>query len=187
MSEYEKMISGEMYRANDPELIQLRGNVRTMLEELNRSLHDVRIGERLERCSRIFGKVGKGLWMQPPFYCDYGKNIELGDNVYFNYNCVVLDVAKVTIGSNVLFGPNVQIYTANHPLDHQQRRDGLEFGKPITIGNDVWIGGGVILCPGVNIGDRSVIAAGAVVTKDVPADVMVGGNPAQVIKQLTGA
>lgn len=184
MTEYEKMISGELYNAGDAELVRMRAEVRSLLTELNRALQDVKSGERLELCQKIFGKTGKGLWLQPPFYCDYGKNIELGENVYFNFNCVILDVAKVVIGSNVLFGPNVQIYTAGHPLDAQSRRQGHEFGKSIRIGNDVWVGGHAVLCPGITIGDESIIAAGAVVTKDVPPRVVAGGNPARILKEL---
>lgn len=187
LTEYQKMISGELYNANDAELTRMRNDVRELLTRLNQSLQDVRSqyqNERVELCTKLFGKVGKGLWLQPPFYCDYGKNIELGDNVYFNFNCVLLDVAKIIIGSNTLLGPNVQIYTAGHPLDPKLRREGQEFGKTIRIGDDVWIGGSAILCPGVTIGDRSIIAAGSIVTKDVPPDTVVGGNPAKIIKSL---
>jgi maltose O-acetyltransferase len=130
---------------------------------------------------------GTGLWIQPPFYCDYGTNIKVGDKVFFNFNCVVLDVAQVTVGSRTLFGPNVQIYTATHPLDHAERATGLEYAKPITIGSDVWVGGNVVICPGVNIGDRSVIGAGSVVTNDIPADVIAAGNPCRVIRPVEKA
>jgi maltose O-acetyltransferase len=123
-------------------------------------------------------------WIQPPFYCDYGSNIVLGEKVFFNFNCVVLDVMKVKIGSRSMFGPNVQIYTATHPLDHRERAGGLEFAKPVSIGEDVWIGGSAVICPGVQIGDRSVIGAGSVVTKDIPADVFAAGNPCKVIRVL---
>ncbi len=184
MTEYEKMISGELYNANDAELVHMRQEVRELLSKLNSSVQDIRSGERLILCKQLFGKVGTGFWLQPPFYCDYGKNIELGENVFLNFNCVILDVAKVVIGSNTLIGPNVQIYTAGHPLNQELRRQGQEFGKAITIGNDVWIGGSAILCPGITVGDRSVIAAGAVVTKDVPADVVIGGNPAKIINVI---
>lgn len=185
MTEYEKMIQGQLYSANDPELIRMRQEARTLLKQLNESVQDIKNGERLELCSRLFGKVGKGIWLQPPFYCDYGKNIELGEHVFFNFNCVVLDVAKVIIGSHVLVGPNAQIYTASHPLDAGKRRQGLEFGKPVIIGDDVWIGGSAVICPGVTIGEKSIIAAGAVVTKDVPPFAIVGGNPARVIRETS--
>jgi maltose O-acetyltransferase len=121
--------------------------------------------------------------MQPPFFCDYGANIELGERVFFNFNCVVLDVCPVRIGAYTLFGPNVQIYTPMHPFDAALRRS-QEFGKPVTIGADVWVGGGAIILPGVRISDRAVIGAGSVVTRDIPADVFAAGNPCRVIRQL---
>ena len=123
-------------------------------------------------------------FITPPFYCDYGTNIRLGKKVYFNFNCVVLDVLPVTIGDRTLIGPAVQIYTATHPLDADERRSGLEGGAAVTIGDDVWIGGGAIICPGVTIGDRSVIGAGSVVTRSIPADVVAAGNPCRVIRTL---
>lgn len=132
----------------------------------------------------LMPNAGKDLWIQPPFYCDYGYNIEAGEKVFFNFNCVVLDVMKVSIGSRTLFGPNVQIYTATHPINFKERAIGLEYAKPITIGEDVWIGGSVIICPGVTIGDRVVIGAGSVVTKDIPADVFAAGNPCRVIRKI---
>lgn len=184
MSEYEKMISGELYSANDAELVSMRREARDLLNRINSSAQDIKEGERLDLCRQLFGKAGKGLWLQPPFYCDYGRNIEFGENVFLNFNCVFLDVAKIVIGSNVMFGPNVQIYTATHPLDAVTRREGLELGKTITIGNDVWIGGHSVICPGVTIGDESVVAAGSVAVKDVPPKVVVGGNPAKIIKEL---
>lgn len=184
MTEYEKMISGQLYKANDAQLVEMRKRARDMLFKINASLQDIKDGERLSLCLSLFGKTGKGLWLQTPFYCDYGTNIELGDNVYFNFNCVVLDVAPVKVGSNVLVGPSVQIYTAGHPLDPQARKDGQEFGKPIMIGDNVWIGGAAILCPGVTIGKNSIVAAGAVVTKDVPPNAVVGGNPAKIIREI---
>jgi len=122
--------------------------------------------------------------MQRPFFCDYGTNIELGRKVFFNFNCVVLDVTPVRIGDHTLFGPEVLIYTATHPLDAEVRRAGLEFAKPVEIGADVWVGGGAIICPGVRIGARAVIGAGSVVTRDIPDDVFAAGNPCRVIRPL---
>jgi maltose O-acetyltransferase len=119
-----------------------------------------------------------------PFYCDYGTNMKVGEKAFFNFNRVVLDVAQVTIGDRTLFGPNVQIYTATHPMNFRERASGLEFAKPITIGKDVWIGGSVVICPGVSIGDRTVIGAGSVVTKDIPSDIFAAGNPCKVIRDL---
>ena len=122
--------------------------------------------------------------LQAPFYCDYGSNITTGENVYFNFNCVVLDVAPVHIGSNTFFAPGVHIYTATHPLNAKERVSGLEFGKPVSIGDNVWVGGGAIINPGVSIGDNAVIGSGSVVTRDVPANVIVAGNPAKFIKEV---
>ena len=131
----------------------------------------------------LFGSCGAGVWLQPPFYCDYGSNIHLGEKVYFNFNCVLLDVCEIRIGARSLFAPAVQIYTATHPLDFELRKT-RELGKPVTIGSDVWVGGGAIICPGVTIGDKSVIGAGSVVTKDIPAGVLAVGNPCRVIREL---
>jgi len=187
MTEYEKMIAGELYNGLDLELTLMRRRTRELLGSINRSCQDLKEGvEGFERLKDLFGAFGPGLWLQPPFYCDYGKNIALGERVYFNFNCVVLDVAKVTIGSGTLIAPNVQIYTAGHPLDWRKRKEGLEFGKPISIGEEVWIGGSSVICPGVSIGSKSIIAAGAVVTKDVPEGMIVGGNPAKIIKPAPG-
>jgi maltose O-acetyltransferase len=132
----------------------------------------------------LFAAGGASAWIQPPFYCDYGTNIELGERVYFNFNCVVLDVCSVRIGSFTLFGPAVQIYTATHPLNAEQRRR-EESGKPVDIGDDVWVGGGAIILPGVRIGSRSVIGAGSVVTRDVPEGVVAAGNPCRVIRAIS--
>jgi maltose O-acetyltransferase len=134
-------------------------------------------------CTQLFGKGGETVWMQPPFYCDYGSNIELGERVFFNFNCIVLDVCRVTIGDYTLFGPAVQILTPVHPLNAELRRK-QEYGKPIQIGSDVWVGGGALILPGVRIGSRSVIGAGSVVTRDIPDGVFAAGNPCRVIKPL---
>lgn len=177
------MLAGDLYDAMDKELVIERTRTRLLLQQLNNSAED-----DSEARSRIIKELlpgaGEGLWLQPPFYCDYGSNIHMGEKVFFNFNCVVLDVMKVVIGSRTLLGPNVQVYTATHPLDHRERATGLEFAKPVVIGEDVWIGGSTVICPGVTIGDRSVIGAGSVVTKDIPADVMAAGNPCRVIRSL---
>jgi maltose O-acetyltransferase len=144
---------------------------------------DQEIRRRILR--ELFGRGGDSVWMQPPFFCDYGANILLGERVFFNFNCVVLDVCRVTIGDFTMFGPAVQIYTATHPLDAALRRQ-QEFGKPITIGSDVWVGGGAIICPGVTIGSNTVIGAGSVVTRDVPEGVFAAGNPCRVIRSVSG-
>jgi maltose O-acetyltransferase len=182
-TEKEKMLAGELYDALDPQLAEDRLATRLLIKELNDTRED-QTAERSRILQQLIPHQGHGLWMQPPFYCDYGYNIKLGDKVFFNFNCVVLDVTWVTIGSRTLFGPNVQIYTATHPINHKERASGLEYAKPVTIGEDVWVGGSAVICPGVTIGDRSVIGAGSVVTKDIPADVFAAGNPCRVIRTL---
>lgn len=181
-NEKEKMLAGELYDPLDPQLCQERNRCRDLCLQLNATCEDQK-KERQRLLAELFGKKTDA-WVQPPFFCDYGTNIVLGTKVFFNFNCVVLDVAPVIIGSNVLFGPAVQIYTATHPLSAVERRKGLESAKPITIGSDVWVGGGAIICPGVTIGDRSIIGAGSVVTRDIPSDVIAAGNPARVIRTL---
>lgn len=181
-SEKEKMLAGELYNALDAQLTAERTRARRLIKALNATGED-EAEERAGLVRELFGSVGEGFWIEPPFYCDYGAHITVGDHVYFNFNCTLLDVAPVSIGSRVLLGPGVQVYTATHPLSAAERRKGLEFAKPITIGDDVWIGGGAILCPGVNIGPRAVIGAGSVVTKDIPADTFAAGNPCRVIRK----
>ncbi len=182
-SEREKMLAGELYNALDAELVAARERARDLCQALN-ATRESEQETRRRILSELFGQGGDSVWMQPPFYCDYGSNIYLGQRVFFNFNCVVLDVCPVTIGDFTLFGPAVQIYTATHPLDAQLRRT-QEFGKPIEIGADVWVGGGSIICPGVTIGAKSVIGAGSVVTKDIPSGVVAAGNPCRVIREIT--
>ena len=182
-SERDKMLAGELYDPLDPELVAGRERARDLCQALN----GTREGERDERrriLAALFGAGGDSVWMQPPFYCDYGANIELGERVFFNFDCVVLDVCPVRIGDFTLFGPAVQIYTATHPMNAAQRRR-EEAGKPIEIGSDVWVGGGAIILPGVRIGSRAVIGAGSVVTRDVPEGVFAAGNPCRVIREIT--
>lgn len=181
-TEKEKMLAGELYNPLDEQLVQERLNARLLIKVLNDTRED-ETEERNRFLKELIPKAGTSLWLQPPFYCDYG-NIIIGDGVFFNFNCVILDVAEVTIGSRTLLGPNVQIYTATHPIEHKQRASGLEYAKPITIGSDVWVGGSAVICPGVTIGDRSVIGAGSVVTRDIPADVFAAGNPCKVIRAI---
>lgn len=177
------MLAGAMYDPLDQELCEERMQARLLFQQFN-LLDDSQKTLRQEILLKLMGTAGKNLWVEPPFYCDYGYNIRLGDHVFMNYNCIILDVMPVIIGSRVMLAPNVQLYTATHPLNAKERSSGREYAKPITIGDDVWIGGGAIVCPGVTIGNGVVIAAGSVVTKDVPDDVMVGGNPAKIIKQI---
>jgi maltose O-acetyltransferase len=182
MSERQKMLAGELYDPMDAELVAARERARDLCHALNASRE--RDAEERRRILReLFGSGGDSVWMQPPFFCDYGSNIELGERVYFNFNCVVLDVCPVRIGSFTLFGPAVQIYTPMHPFDAEQRR-GKEFGKPVEIGSDVWVGGGAIILPGVRIGSRAVIGAGSVVTRSIPDGVFAAGNPCRVIREI---
>ena len=162
-TEREKMLAGELYDPLDPELVQARNRARDLCQDLN-ATREADQQRRRQILTELFGKGGDSVWMQPPFYCDYGSNIYLGERVFFNFNCVVLDVCRVEIGNFTLFGPAVQIYTATHPMNAALRRV-QEFGKPITIGSDVWVGGGAIICPGARIGSRTVIGAGSVVTR----------------------
>lgn len=185
MTEKEKMLAGKLYDALDEQLTQERVRARLLIKELNDSREDA-VEERTRILNELIPNAGPGLWLQPPFYCDYGTNMVLGARVFFNFNCVVLDVMQVTIGSRTLFGPNVQIYTATHPIDYQVRASGVEFARPVIIGEDVWVGGSAVICPGVSIGDRTIIGAGSVVTRDIPADVFAAGNPCRVIRSLNG-
>lgn len=182
-TEKEKMLAGELYDPLDSQLVADRLRTRLLIKELNDSRED-QAEERMRILKALIPQAGEGLWMQPPFYCDYGYNMLVGEKVFFNFNCVVLDVAEVKIGSRTLFGPNVQIYTATHPIDPVERTSGLEYAKPIRIGEDVWVGGSAVICPGVTIGNRCVIGAGSVVTKDIPDDVFAAGNPCRVIRSI---
>ncbi|RYD79067.1 MAG: sugar O-acetyltransferase [Sphingobacteriales bacterium] len=182
-SEKQKMIAGEMYNPMDAELAADRIKTRLLLKTLNETRED-EAEERGRILKSLLPNAKTDIWLQPPFYCDYGYNITVGERVFFNFNCVVLDVAPVSIGSRTLFGPNVQIYAATHPLNYIERSSGREYGKPVKIGEDVWIGGSAVICPGVTIGERTIIGAGSVVTKDIPGDVIAAGNPCKVIRQL---
>ena len=179
-TEKEKMLAGELYFAMDEELWREHNHAQNILMKFNNSPDE----NRSEILKELFGKTGENFCVKPNFRCDYGYNIHVGENFFANYDCVILDVCKVTIGDNCLMAPRVCIYTATHPLDVDLRISGLEYGKPVTIGNNVWLGGSSVIAPGVTIGDNSVVAAGAVVVKDVPANVVVGGNPAKIIKHI---
>lgn len=182
MREWDRMVAGELYDPLDAELVRAREQARDRCQELNATRErDQDLRRRLVK--ELFGKGGDSVWLQPPFYCDYGSNIFLGERVFFNFNCVILDVCPVTIGDFTMFGPACQIYTATHPMNAELRRK-QEFAKPIEIGSDVWVGGGVILCPGIKIGSKSVIGAGSVVTREIPPGVFAAGNPCRVIREI---
>ena len=182
-SEREKMLAGEPYDPLDVDLVAGRARARDLCQALN-ATRESETEARRRILRDLFGAGGDTVWMQPPFFCDYGAHIELGERVFFNFNCVVLDVCPVRIGAYSLFGPAVQIYTPLHPLDAELRRR-EEYGKPAEIGSDVWVGGGAIVLPGVRIGSRAVIGAGSVVTRDVPDGVFAAGNPCRVIREIT--
>ena len=181
-TEKEKMLSGENYFSNDKELTLDRNRVKKLLHKLN-VVEYLMNGNARAILRELFPNAHKRIYIEPPFHCDYGYNIHLGEKVYFNVSCVVLDAAKVTIGSNVFIGPGVHIYTASHPTNAFERKT-IEFAKPVTIGNDCWIGGNSVICPGVTIGDGCTIGAGSVVTKDIPENSLAVGNPARVIKKI---
>ena len=174
------MLAGELYRPDDPQLRADQAAAAAWMTRYNASL-DKSDGERLALLRERLREVGDGVLIRPPFHCDYGFNIAVGTGVFMNFNCVILDVVAVTIGDGAQIGPAVQIYTADHPRDAGLRREGYEFGRPVTIGRNVWIGGGAIILPGVTIGDDAIIGAGSVVTRDVPAGATVAGNPARLL------
>ena len=180
-TERDKMLAGELYDPLDTGLVAARERARDLCRALN-GTRDSQRAQRRRILKDLLGTGGDSVWMQPPFYCDYGANIHLGTRVFFNFNCVVLDVCQVRVGDYTLFGPGVQILTPLHPLDHELRRK-QEFGKPIEIGSDVWVGGGALILAGVRIGSRAVIGAGSVVTRDVPAGAFAAGNPCRVIRK----
>lgn len=183
MSEKENMLAGLFYNAADEELTQARYTARRLLWQYNATDPSDQ-AKRQELCQKLFGKVGKNLSVEPPFFCDYGTQIYFGDDVFINFNCTILDCACVEIGEKSILGPGVQIYTATHPLEPNARRERKEFAAPIKIGKNVWIGGGAIILPGITIGDGAVIGAGAVVTRDIPAFSVAVGNPAKVKRQF---
>jgi maltose O-acetyltransferase len=182
-TEREKMLAGDLYLGMDPELVEMRGRTRQLLAAYNSTRQD-RLPEREKLLRSLLGRCGKNVWVEPPFYCDYGSHIFLGDGVYLNFNCVFLDCARIDIGENVKFGPCVQLYAAHHPVPAAERIKGPELASPIKIGKNCWIGGGVIVCPGVTISENTTIGAGSVVVRDIPADVLAGGNPCRVIRRL---
>jgi maltose O-acetyltransferase len=177
-TEKDKMLAGELYRPGSPEFTADEAANKAWIVRYN-AAGALPAAERHALLSEHFARVGAGAVVRPPFFCDCGYNIALGDGVFLNFNCVILDIMPVRIGDRTQIGPAVQIYAADHPRDAATRRDGLEFGRPVTIGCDVWIGGGAIILPGITIGDGAVIGAGSVVTRDVAPGATVGGNPAR--------
>lgn len=177
------MLAGEPFNPADPELAADHRRVRERLRILNTEGFPTMV-DNADLLAEILPNCPRGTLIQPPFFCDYGYNIHCGEGVYFNYNCTVLDVGRVEIGSHVFFGPGVQIYAVTHPIDAHERRKGQEWGVPVVIGDDCWIGGGTVIRPGVRIGDRCVIGAGSVVTRDIPDDSMAAGVPARVRRKL---
>ena len=182
-SELERMVAGELYLATDEELMRGRTRARALTARYNATTQDEQ-GERRELLEELLGTVGENVWIEPPFYCDYGSNIHLGDRVFMNVNCVVLDVTPVRVGEGTLVGPAVQFCAATHPLDPREREQMLEYGAPITVGKNVWIGAAAVIAAGVTIGDDSVVGAGSIVVRDVPAGVLAAGNPCRIIREL---
>lgn len=182
--ERRKMLAGELYDPRDPELTLARERARDLCRLLNGTA-DSEDRERRRILQALFGSGGDNVHVQPPFHCDYGTNIHVGPHVFFNFNCIVLDVCEVRIGEYTLFGPAVQILTPLHPMDAALRRE-REFGAPVLIGPDVWVGGGALILAGVEIGARAIIGAGSVVTRDIPADAFAAGNPCRVIRPPGG-
>lgn len=183
MTEKEKMLEGKLYLSFGDELLNERQYAKELVFDFN-GLRPTEIEKRNEIIKKLLGKTGKNFFIEPPFRCDYGYNISIGNNFYSNYNCVILDCAKVTIGDNVFFAPNVGLFTAGHPIDAELRNTGAEYAFPITIGNNVWFGGSVVVNPGVTIGDNVVVGSGSVVTKDIPSNVVAAGNPCKVIREI---
>lgn len=176
------MLAGELYDAGDNELLALRVKARALLQEYNQSVYDK--GKRSGLLQQLLGRTGSNIDVQAPFFCDYGCHIEVGDNFFANFNCVFLDCHFIKMGNNVFLGPGVQVYAAYHPIVAADRIRGPELAQPVHVGNNVWIGGGSIVCAGVTIGNNTTIGAGSVVVKDIPANVVAVGNPCRVIRQL---
>jgi maltose O-acetyltransferase len=182
-SEKEKMLAGEMYDPADETLVEERLAARRLTEAFNATGADE--AERRDSLLRdLFGSAGETLTVEPTFKCDYGYNVHVGDDFFANFDCVFLDVCRVEFGDECMLAPGVHVYTATHPLDAEERMAGEEYGKPVTVGDRVWFGGRAVVNPGVTVGDDSVVASGAVVTRDVPSGVVVQGNPAEIVKEL---
>lgn len=185
MTDKELMLKGELYiHSNDPQLAKDCARSRRITRLFNATT-EADLDTREELIRELFGGTGEHFYIEPPFRCDYGSNIYIGENFYTNFDCIILDVCEVHIGDNVMFGPRVCVYTAGHPIDPGVRTEALEFGKPVTIGNNVWVGGNVVINPGLTIGDNVVIGSGSVVTRDIPDGVVAAGNPCRVLRKVT--
>lgn len=183
MNERERMLAGKLYRADDGELVALRQRARRLTRLYNATTEE-ESDRRQELLKELLGSMGRGCYIEPTFRCDYGCNISVGDGFYANFDCIILDVAPVRIGSHVFFAPRVGLYTAGHPIDAGVRNGELEYGKAIAIGDDVWVGGNVVINPGVSIGSDAVIGSGSVVTHDIPDHVVAVGNPCRVLRPI---
>lgn len=183
MTEREKMLAGELYRPKDPELRKMHLRSKKLFGKYNK-ISPENEKKQNKLIKKIFGKTGENIRVQPPFYCDYGVNISVGENFFANYGCIILDVNKVTIGKNCMLAPNVSLFSATHPVRAEERYNGVELGLPITIGDNCWIGGGAVICPGVTLGNNVVVGAGSVVTKSFGDNVVIAGNPAKIIREL---
>ncbi|MFC4358282.1 sugar O-acetyltransferase [Halobium salinum] len=177
------MLAGDLYDPSDAQLVGERREARRLVRDLNATTED-ELDERADLVEALFGSTGAEPFVEPAFRCDYGYNLHVGDGFFANFDCVFLDVCRIEFGDRCMLGPGVHVYTATHPLDAAERARGPEYGKPVTVGDDVWVGGRAVLNPGVTVGDRAMVASGAVVTEDVPADAVVQGNPAEVVKRL---
>ena len=180
----DRMLAGKLYKAEGADLKLDYDRNRRLTYEFNESRHN-EMERRKQLLKQLLGKIGENYYIEPPFRCDYGSNIYIGDDFYANYDCIIIDVCDVTIGNNVYLAPRVQIYTASHPIDAAVRNMNVEYGKPVTIGNSVWVGGNTVINPGVTIGDNVVIGSGSVVTKDIPSNVVAAGNPCRVLREIT--
>lgn len=182
-TEKDKMVNGDFYNPTDPELVKDRNNARKLIRIFNESI-ETEDNIRTVLLKQLFGSTGNNIFIEPTFRCDYGYNIHVGENFFANFDCVFLDVCEIRIGDNCFIAPGVHIYTATHPVNAQERITGIEYGKPVNIGNNVWVGGRAVINPGVSIGNNVVVASGTVVTKDVPDNVVIGGNPARILKKV---
>lgn len=184
MTAWEKLLSCQMYNDFDDDLFQRRVAAKKLFRAYNRT-EDDQTETRQKLISELFKSVGKNVWIEPDFRCEFGKNISIGDDVYINFGCVILDCAEVSIGANTLIGPNLGIYTPNHAIDAEERIKGGCIAAPVHIGRNVWLGGDVKILGGVNIGDNAIVGTGSIVTKDIPANVIAVGNPCRVLRQIT--